>query len=113
MFSASRTGEVIKKYDLRSPQPLSESQWGSRFIDNAHLAVGQSFTNNVEVLANTFGNAMMYALKQGAKFKGPCYQQPGHVDPESSATAGNPSAGQFLQPTSLNVLPQMRPCHRR
>lgn len=72
-YSDSRTGEVIKKFDFPSVQTLTEVQHDNRIIDMMHQVVRHAFNNNTNAMTNSFQNAMVKAIRDGAamKFSGP------------------------------------------
>lgn len=61
-----------------------------------YQAVSHTFINNLNVMTNSFQNAMVNAMEEGAttKYSSPCYQQPipSVADAMVQADAGDPSA---------------------
>ena len=45
-FSATRAGEVVKKFDFPALQPLIEAQRENRILDIVHHAVGQAASSD-------------------------------------------------------------------
>ena len=70
-YSVNRSGEVIKKFNLPSFQPLTEAQHESKMMD----AVGQAVAT---VMGNTVHNAVVKTFAEGTfpGCMGPCYIQP-------------------------------------
>lgn len=64
-FHISRNGEVIKKFDFLSLQPLTETLKENRLADMMHQAVRNAFVNNKNIMTNSFQNAMVKAMKEG------------------------------------------------
>ena len=58
-YSVNRSGEVIKKFDLPSFQPLTEAQRESKMIDTVGQAVAQAFIKSATVMVNTVHNAVV------------------------------------------------------
>ena len=52
-YSVTRSGEVIKKFDLPSFQPLTEVQRENKMIDVVGQAVAQAFVKSATVMSNT------------------------------------------------------------
>ena len=75
-FSATRTGEVIKKFDFLALQPSTEAQRENRVLDMVHQAVGQAFVSHAPVMTNYVHNALVKTLQDGGLqgFMGPAYQ---------------------------------------
>jgi flagellar capping protein FliD len=91
-FSATRSGEVIKKFDFPALQPLTEAQHENKMLDAVHQAVNHAFINHAPVTMHTGHNAVVKTLGEGAfkGYKGPCYMQPNQMgltmDPSASGT---------------------------
>ena len=77
-YSVNRSGEVIKKFDLPSFQPLTEAQRESKMIDTVGQAVAQAFIKSAIVMGNTVHNAVVKTFAEGTfpGCMGPCYIQP-------------------------------------
>ena len=75
-FSATRAGEVIKKFDFPTLQPLTEVQRENRMLDMVHQAVGNAFVCHVLVMTNSVHNAVIKTLNEGVfqGYTGPAYQ---------------------------------------
>ena len=52
-FSATRAGEVIKKFDFPTLQPLTEVQRDNKMLDMVHQAVGHAFVSYAPVMTNS------------------------------------------------------------
>ena len=57
-FSATRSGEVFKKFDFPTLQPLTETQHENKMLDMVHQAVGQAFVNHAPVMTHTVHNTL-------------------------------------------------------
>ena len=81
-FSATRSGEVVKKLDFPTLQPLTETQRENKMLDMVHQAVGQAFVNHAPVMTHTVHNAVIKTLGEGAfqGYTGPCYMQPSQMN---------------------------------
>ena len=77
--SATRVGQVVKKFKFPVLQPLTEVQCENRMLDMVHQAVGHAFVSHAAVMTNIVHNAVIKMLSEGAfqGYTGPCYQQPG------------------------------------
>ena len=77
-YSVNRSGEVIKKFNLPSFQPLTEAQRKSKMIDAVGQAVAQAFIKSATVMGNTVHNAVVKTFAEGTLpgCMGPCYIQP-------------------------------------
>ena len=77
-YSVIRSGEVIKKFNLPSFQPLTEAQRESKMIDAVGQAVVQAFIKSATVMGNTVHNAVVKTFAEGTfpGCMGPCYIQP-------------------------------------
>jgi len=75
-FSATRAGEVVKKFEFPTFQPLTEVQREDRMLDMVHQAVGYAFVSHAPVMTNTVHNAVIKTLSESAfqGYTGPCYQ---------------------------------------
>ena len=80
-YSVNRSGEVIKKFNLPSFQPLTEAQRESKMIDAVGQAVAQAFIKSATVMGNTVHNAVVKTFTEGTLpgCMGPCYIQPGQM----------------------------------
>ena len=74
-YSVNRSGEVIKKFNLPSFQPLIEAQRESKMIDAVGQAVAQAFIRSATVMGNTVHNAVVKTFAEGTLpgCMGPCY----------------------------------------
>ena len=74
-YSITRSGEVIKKFDLPSFQPLTETQRENKMIDVVGQAVAQAFIKSATVMGNTVHNAVVKTFAEGTfqGCMGPCY----------------------------------------
>jgi hypothetical protein len=64
-YSVNRSGEVIKKFNLPSFQPLTEAQRESKMIDAVGQAVVQAFIKSATVMGNTVDNAVVKTFAKG------------------------------------------------
>ena len=58
-YSATKSGEVVRKFDFPSLQPLTEAQRDNKMIDTVYQAVGQEFIKSATVMGNTVHNAVV------------------------------------------------------
>ena len=58
-YSINRSGEVIKKFNLPSFQPLTEAQYESKMIDAVGQAVAQAFIKSAIVMGNMVHKAVV------------------------------------------------------
>ena len=58
-YSVTRSGDVIKKFNLPSFQPLMEAQRDNKMIDAVGQAVAQAFVKSATVMGNTVHNAVV------------------------------------------------------
>jgi len=74
-YSVTRSGDVIKKFNLPSFQPLTEVQRDNKMIDAVSLAVEQAFVKSATVMGNTVHNAVVKTFAEGTLpgCMGPCY----------------------------------------
>ena len=81
-FSSTWSGEVVRKFDFPTLQPLTETQRENRMLDMVHQAVGQAFVNHAPVMTHTVHNAVIKTLGEGAfqGYTGPCYMQPSQMN---------------------------------
>ena len=81
-YSVNRSGEVIKKFNLPSFQPLTEAQRESKMIDAVGQAVAQAFIKSATVMGNTVHNAVVKTFAEGTfpGCMGPCYIQPDQME---------------------------------
>ena len=49
-YSATRSGDVVKKFDFPALQPLTEAQRDNKMVDMVYRAVGQAFINSAPVM---------------------------------------------------------------
>ena len=77
-YSVTTSGDVIKKFNLPSFQPLTEVQRDNKMIDAVSLAVEQAFVKSATVMGNTVHNAVVKTFAEGTfpGCMGPCYIQP-------------------------------------
>jgi len=77
-YSVTRSGEVIKKFDLPSFQPLTEVQRENKMTDAVGQAVAQAFIKSATVMGNTVHNAVVKTFAESTfpGCMGPCYIQP-------------------------------------
>ena len=76
-YSVTRSGAVIKKFDLSSFQPLTEVQRENKMMDAVGQAVVQAFIKCTTVMGNTVHNAVVMTFAEDT-FQGcmdPCYIQ--------------------------------------
>ena len=57
--SVTRSGDVIKKFNLPSFQPLTEAQCENKMIDAVGQAVAQAFVKSATVMGNTVHNTVV------------------------------------------------------
>ena len=76
-YNINRSGEVIKKFNLPSFQPLTEAQHESKMIDAVGQAVAQAFIKSATVMGNTVHNAVVKTFAEGTFLwcMGPYYIQ--------------------------------------
>jgi len=65
-FTAIRSGEVVKKFNLPDVQSLTEVQRDNKIFDMVHQAVGQAFVNYGPVMSHTMHNAVIRTLNGSA-----------------------------------------------
>jgi len=77
-YSVTRSGDVIKKFDLPSFQPLTEAQRENKMVDTISQAVAQAFIKSATVMGNTVHNAIVKTFAEGTfpGCMGPYYIQP-------------------------------------
>jgi hypothetical protein len=68
-YSINRSGEVIKKFNLPSFQPLIEAQRENKMMDAIGQAVAQAFIKSATVMGNTVHNAVVKTFAE-ARFQG-------------------------------------------
>ena len=73
-YSITRSGDVIKKFDFPSFQPLTETQRENKMIDMISQAVVQAFIKSSTVMGNTVHNAVVKTFTEGTfpGCMGPC-----------------------------------------
>ena len=64
-YNINRSGEVIKKFNLPSFQPLTKAQCESKMIDAVGQAVAQAFNKSATVMGNTVHNAVVKTFTEG------------------------------------------------
>ena len=76
-YSVTRSGEVIKKINLPSFQPLTEAQRENKMMDAIGQAVAQAFIKSATVMGNTVHNGVVKTFAEGtfSGCMGPCYIQ--------------------------------------
>src|SRR6185436_2942504 len=76
-YSVTRSGEVIKKFNLPSFQPIIEAQRENKMMDAVGQAVAQTFIKSATVMGNTVHNAVVKTFAEGTfpGCMGPCYIQ--------------------------------------
>ena len=74
-YSINRSGEVIKKFNLPSFQPLTEAQRESKMMDAVGQAMARAFIKSATVMGNTVHNAVVKTFAEGTfpGCMGPCY----------------------------------------
>ena len=77
-YNINRSGEVIKKFDLPTFQPLKEAQHENKMMDAVGQVVVQAFIKSAKVMGNTVHNAVVKTFAEGTfpGCMGPCYIQP-------------------------------------
>ena len=63
-YSATRSGEVVNKFDFPNLQPLTETQRENKMIHTVYQAVGQAFVKSAPVMGNTVHNAVIVGAYQ-------------------------------------------------
>ena len=76
-YNISRSGEVIKKFNLPSFQPLTEAQCENKMVAAVSKAVAQAFIKSATVMGNTVHNTAVKTSAEGTfpGCMGPCYIQ--------------------------------------
>ena len=76
-YSITRSGDIIKKFDLPSFQPLTEAQRENKMVETISQAVAQAFIKSTTVMGNTVHNAVVKTFAEGTfpGCVGPCYIQ--------------------------------------
>ena len=75
--SITRSGDVIKKFDFPSFQPLTEAQCENKMVDTISQVVAQAVIQSATVMGNTVHNAVVKTFAE-CTFPGcvgPCYIQ--------------------------------------
>ena len=49
-FSATRGGDIVKKFDFPTLQPLTKAQRDNKMLDMVHQAMGHAFINHSPVM---------------------------------------------------------------
>ena len=87
-YSITRSGDVIKKFDLPSFQPLTEAQRENKMIDAIGQAVAQAFIKSATVMGNTIHNTVVKTFTKAVSAQN---SQAGtsnsQVPPQTTATA--------------------------
>ena len=80
-YSVTRSGDVIKKFNLPSFQPLTEAHRDNKMIDAVSQAVAQAFVKSATVMGNTMHNAVVKTFTEGTfpGCMGPCYIHPNQM----------------------------------
>ena len=109
-YSVTRSGEVIKKFDFPSFQPLTEAQHENKMIDAVGQAIAQAFIKSATVMGNTVHNAVVKTFAEGTfpGCMGPCYIQPDQMQyvPLEVSIAAALSAQNSQAGTSNSQVPQ-------
>ena len=84
-YTMTRSGDVIKKFDFSSFQPLTEAQCENKMVDMISQAVAQAFISSAIVMGNTVHNAVVKTFVEGTF--------PGYVSPY------------YIQPDQMNYVP--------
>ena len=73
-YSITRSGDVIKKFNLPSFQPLTEAQHKNKMMDAVGQAVAQAFVKSATVMGNIVHNAVVKTFAEGTfpGCMGPC-----------------------------------------
>ena len=58
-YSATRSGEVVNKFDFPNLQPLTETQRENKMIHTVYQAVGQAFIKSAPAMGNTVHNTVV------------------------------------------------------
>ena len=58
-YNTTRSGDVIKKFDFPSFQPLTEAQRDNKMIDAVSQVVAQAFVKSATVMENMVHNAVV------------------------------------------------------
>ena len=89
-FSATRSGEVIKKFDFPTLPPYNVAQKEDIMVDMVNQVVEQAFISHDSIMANSVHNVVVKTLQEGGLqgFVGPTYQQASQMffAPTRSAT---------------------------
>ena len=108
-YSITRSGGVIKKFDLPSFQPLIEAQRDNKMMDAVGQAMAQVFIRSAIVMGNTVHNAVVKIFAKGTfpGCMGPCYIQPDQMQytPLEVSMAAALSAQDSQAGTSNNQTP--------
>ena len=109
-YNVTKFGEVIKKFDLPSFQPLTEAQRENKMIDAVGQAVAQAFIKSATVMGNTVHNAVVKTFTESTfpGCMGPCYIQPDQMQyvPLEVSMAAALSAQNSQAGTSNSQVPQ-------
>ena len=76
-YSINRSGEVIKKLNLPTFQPLTKAQYENKMMDAVGQAVAQTFIKSATIMGKTVHNAVVKTFAEGTfpGCMGPCYIQ--------------------------------------
>jgi len=108
-YNVTRSGDVIKKFDLPFFQPLTEVQRENKMMDAVGQAVAQAFIKSATVMGNMVHNAVVKTFAEGtfSGCMGPCYIQadqmqyiPLEVSMEAVLSAQNSQVGHKQQPST-------------
>ena len=61
-YSTTMFGDVVKKFDFPTIQPLTEVQLENQMLDMVHHVVGHAFISHSPVMTNTVHNAVVKTL---------------------------------------------------
>ena len=64
-FSATRAGDVIKKFDFPTLQPLTEVQRENMMLDMVHQEVAHVFVSLAPVMTNSVHNVVIKTFSEG------------------------------------------------
>jgi len=111
-YTINRSGEVIKKFDLPTFQPLTEAQYENKMMDAVGQVVAQAFIKSATVMGNTVHNVVVKTFAEATFLgcMGPCYIQsnpmqytPLEVSMAAALSAPNSQAGTSNSQTPTQV----------
>jgi len=106
-FSINRSGEVIQKEALPTPQQITFEANPDKLQDMVDNAINRALINQDGVLSNMVVNAMARTFKEGQlppNFVGPAYHQPGSpVVTAPSATTAAVGTETTSPPSTLGI----------